>query len=728
MSVGLGNIWRFPFIALENGGGAFVIPYIIVLLLVGKPVYFMEMVLGQFSSRGSVKVFDCVPAMRGVGVGQVVSIAIVATYYSSIMAITLKYLADSFSAVLPWRDCKPEWGACIPSNSDNANVSWSNDTKSSAELYFMWGKLIWYWKAFFNWLSNNCRKDVLRAKDNIEDGLGTPNWILVCFLAISWSLVFLILVKGVKSSGKAAYVLAIFPYFVLSILLARALTLPGAFNGIKYFLTPQWDKIFEPQVWYAAVTQVFFSLSVCFGNIIMYSSYNKFGHNVYRDSNIVTTLDTFTSLLAGCCIFGILGNLAYELKIDDVSQVVKSGAGLAFVSYPDAIAKFKTFPQVFSVLFFLMLYLLGIGSNVAMMSCITTVVRDRFKSIKNWQVALVIAVVGTILGSTYMTPVCFEAKKWFEWNFLFSLNSFQGGQSALKLVDYYGASFIAFILAIGELYAFCYIYGVDRLCKDIEFMLGFYPNLYWRLCWKYITPGLMTAILIYTLFNLEPLKDGDHDYPPIAYFIGRCIAALGLLQLPLFAFYSIWKQEGTILEVNLIYSDFIALLKFIFCFLQRIKKAFSPTAKWGPLDPGLNAKYKEFIAHADWSRFFYDFVHKKAQRVFYLIYFVQVNEIFLILKNFFWLWKFPELFLKLWSTWRTFIKFHFTVCSLLCCLESFIPQWVARNAMFPFCTAKLRNQKVTQTILYNKEKLFYSLYKSFNELVKLWSFFFFDVC
>lgn len=79
MSVGLGNIWRFPFIALENGGGAFVIPYLIVLLLVGKPVYFMEMVLGQFSSRGSVKVFDCVPALRGVGVGQVVSIAIVAT-------------------------------------------------------------------------------------------------------------------------------------------------------------------------------------------------------------------------------------------------------------------------------------------------------------------------------------------------------------------------------------------------------------------------------------------------------------------------------------------------------------------------------------------------------------------------------------------------------------------------------------------------------------------------
>lgn len=301
---------------LENGGGAFVIPYIVVLLLIGKPIYFLEMAIGQFSSRGSVKVFDCVPAMRGVGVGQVVSIAIVATYYSSLMALTLSYFFNSFQEVLPWSDCDPNWNvACIPSgSSDHGNMTWSNETKSSAELYFL--------------------KDVLKAKDNIDDGLGTPNWTLVFFLAVSWAIVFLTLIKGVKSSGKASYVLAIFPYFVLIILLVRALTLPGSINGIKYFFKPQWDKIFDIKVWYAAVTQVFFSLAVCFGNIIMYSSYNKFGHNVYRDANIVTTLDTFTSLLAGCCIFGILGHLAHELGVEDVASVIKPGAGLAFISYP----------------------------------------------------------------------------------------------------------------------------------------------------------------------------------------------------------------------------------------------------------------------------------------------------------------------------------------------------------------------------------------------------------
>lgn len=121
----------------------------------------------------------------------------------------------------------------------------------------------------------------------------------------------------------------------------------------------------------------------------------------------------------------------------------------------------------------------------------------------------------------------------------------------LKLVDYYGASFIAFVLAIAELYTFSYIYGVERFCKDIEFMLGFRPNIYWRTCWRFITPGLMSVILAYTLWTLEPLKDGDRDYPKIAHVIGWGITALGLIQLPIFAIYAIYKQEGrTLSEVS----------------------------------------------------------------------------------------------------------------------------------------------------------------------------------
>lgn len=126
------------------------------------------------------------------------------------------------------------------------------------------------------------RHIILREKVSIDDGIGYPSWSLALALAVAWVIIACIMFKGVKSSGKASYFLALFPYVVMFILLVRALSLPGAFDGVLYFLRPQWHKLLEPQVWYAAVTQVFFSLAICFGNIIMYASYNRFGHNIYR--------------------------------------------------------------------------------------------------------------------------------------------------------------------------------------------------------------------------------------------------------------------------------------------------------------------------------------------------------------------------------------------------------------------------------------------------------------
>ena len=147
---------------------------------------------------------------------------------------------------------------------------------------------------------------------------------------------------------------AIFPYIVLITLLVKGLTLPGALEGILFYITPEWSQLLNVKVWYAAVTQSFFSLSTGFGALITYASYNDFKHNSYRDALIISFTDTFTSLLAGFVIFSILGSLAHELGVP-VSDVVDSGPGLAFVSYPSALAKFDFLPQLFSVLFFLML-------------------------------------------------------------------------------------------------------------------------------------------------------------------------------------------------------------------------------------------------------------------------------------------------------------------------------------------------------------------------------------
>jgi len=397
---------------------------------------------------------------------------------------------------------------------------------------------------------------VLREKENINDGLGMPNWELVLYLAISWTIIALLLIKGVKSSGKASYFLAIFPYVVLGILFIRAVTLPGAMKGLEYFFKPQWKTLLNPDVWYNACTQVFFSLSVGFGNVIMYSSYNKFRHNVSRDATIITTIDTITSLLAGSTVFGILGHLAYKVGTDDVGSVVKGGPGLAFISYPDAIAKFDWAPQLFSVLFFFMLYVLGVGSNIAMTSCITTIFKDYFKGLKNWIITTIIAVFMFCVAIIYTTP---------------------GGQFVLELVDRHGVTFIALAFAIMELAAFSWIYGVKRLVADVQFMLGYKPHKIWQACWWIITPGFMTIVFVYFTVTWTPVEYNNVPFSDFHYAIGWCISALGLSQLPIWMAVAYFRQDASKTP------------------LQRFRDSFKPHPKWGPMNPALNRKYKEYI-------------------------------------------------------------------------------------------------------------------------------------
>ncbi|KAL9703118.1 hypothetical protein quinque_006636 [Culex quinquefasciatus] len=537
LSVGLGNVWRFPFTALENGCGAFVIPYLIVLFLVGRPIYYLEMLICQFSSRGCINVYDAVPAMRGIGYGQVYSTGVVMAFYASLLGLTTRYLVASFGNPLPWSECQDSWDAnCIDSGLTVFEGAGANATMVvSAELYFV--------------------LEVLNAADSLDDGIGTPDWRLIICLLVPWTCVCLVLIKGIKSSGKASYFLAIFPYVVMLVLLIRSCTLEGAGAGMLYFIKPQWDRIFEAKVWYAAVTQMFFSLTVCFGNVMMYSSYNRFTNNVYRDVTVVTILDTLTSMLAGLIVFGVIGHLAHVTNSPDLSKVVRGGGGLAFITYPDAIAKFTFWPQFFAVAFFLMLFVLGIGSIVGMATTIMTVIRDRFPHLKPSLVAIGIAIVGFGIGIIYTTP---------------------GGQFLLDFLDFYGASFVALVQAVFEIITFSWIYGVGRLCRDIEFMLGIRTGLYWRICWGFVTPIMLIAILIYHIVTYEAFTSNGYVFSNGMYAFGWCVFAAGVLQLPAWAVYTVLKRK----ETN---------------WKERISSCFRTTYDWGPEDTELNVKYHESV-------------------------------------------------------------------------------------------------------------------------------------
>lgn len=244
---------------------------------------------------------------------------------------------------------------------------------------------------------------------------------------------------------------------------------------------------------------------------------------MYRDVIIITSVDSLTSILSGCIIFGILGNLAHETGAEDISKVVKGGPGLAFISYPEAIAKFKYMPQGFAVLFFSMLLVLGIGSNIGMVSCVITVIKDKFNTIPHWTLSAGASIAGFLCGLVYMTP---------------------GGQFILNLVDFYGCCFIAIILAIAQLIAVSWMYGVKRLCRDITFMFGIKTGIYWRICWAFVTPGVMALVLIYSLVEYQPLMYKGNEYPALYYYIGWTMWAIGILQLPIWACYVVYKQPG----------------------------------------------------------------------------------------------------------------------------------------------------------------------------------------
>jgi len=528
MSVGLGNVWRFPFTAYENGGGAFLIPYMVVLLLIGRPFYLLELSLGQFSSSGCVRVWDMIPPFKGVGLAQSFATFCVVSYYNVLIAISMHFLFSSFAAVLPWTVCHPELAEnatmCLPSSHEvsELNLTESDNVSvvASTEQYF--------------------RRHVLKETQDISGGLGMPDPALVGYLILTWIIIFVSLRKGVSSSGKMAYFTAIFPYTVMLMLLVKGLTLPGALDGIIFLFTPDWPKLLEIKVWYAAVTQSFFSLAIGFGSLTTFSSFNKFRHNVYRDATIISVADTLTSLLAGTITFSILGHLAHELGVP-VAKVVKSGAGLAFISYPEVISKFEFAPQFFAVIFFLMLITLGLGSATGLINTTINAFSDIF-GLSSSMAAALISVLGLAAGLVYTTP---------------------GGQAILELVDYYGGSMLILILAVVEITAFTWIYKTKRMAADLSFMMEHEFGLYWRFCWTYFIPVSLAFILGYTLVFYRPVVYAGIELPVSAQVAGWVLVAVGVV---------------------------MAIVIFVWTVVKRIRSEenvgiFAPSKSWGPKCP-----------------------------------------------------------------------------------------------------------------------------------------------
>jgi len=357
-SVGLGNVWRFGYLCSKSGGGAFLIPYFITLFIVAIPLMYMEFIVGQFTRRGPIGALSQLcPFFKGVGIATVVISFWLTTYYIIIIGWDTYFLFSSIAFEVPWKTCNNTWNTekCWD-GSLNSSMKMFNDTKSPSEEFF--------------------KHKILDMSDSI-DNFGTPKWDLLGVVVLVWVFIYFAIWKGVKSTGKIVYVTAIFPYFVIVIMLVRSVTLEGSTIGLKYFLMPKWADLLKPSVWTNAAIQNFNSISVAFGGLIAMSSYKKRNAPIMRDVIALSIVDCFTSIACGCTVFSVLGYIA-KIQGKDIANVVEQGPGLVFMVLPEALRNMVISP-FWSVLFFLMIFMLGIDSQFTMVDTVITTIEDEFE-------------------------------------------------------------------------------------------------------------------------------------------------------------------------------------------------------------------------------------------------------------------------------------------------------------------------------------------------------------
>ncbi|XP_061583246.1 solute carrier family 6 member 22, tandem duplicate 1 [Cololabis saira] len=512
--IGLGNVWRFPYLCYKNGGGVFFIPYVLFLFSCGIPLFLLETSLGQYSKQGSITCWRKIcPLFEGLGYGSQVVVLYSSIYYIIILAWAFLYLFSSFNAELPWASCRNSWNTdtCVEFDRTHHYSNMTINVNATSPVREFW------------------ERRVLNITGDINE-LGSIRWELALCLLLSWILCYFCVWKGVQSTGKVVYITATFPYVMLAVLLVRGITLPGALNGIKFYLYPDPSRLSDPQVWMDAGTQIFYSYAICIGCLIALGSYNKYNNNCYKDCVYLCLLNSGTSFVAGFAIFSALGFMAYEQNTD-ISKVAESGPGLAFIAYPRAVAMMP-FPQLWAVFFFIMIILLGLDSQFVGLEALVTSISDTNPAFfhvghRRKLLLLAICVVSFFIGLVMVT---------------------EGGLYIFQVFDYYACSGMTLLL-FATLQSVCvgWIYGADRFYDNIEDMIGYRPLGLIKYCLKYLTPVVCVGTFLFTLIKYTPLKfNNTIEYPWWGYALGWWFTLSSTLLVPVGFLYNLSMTPGTL--------------------------------------------------------------------------------------------------------------------------------------------------------------------------------------
>jgi len=350
-AVGLGNIWRFPYVAYKNGGGAFLIPYFVALFTVGIPLLIAEFAVGNIFRKSAPYAMKGVnKKVEWVGWLGVFSAFFISIYYCVLIAWCLCYIFHSVGLV------------------------WQPD---AANFFF---------EKFLG----------ITSSPSI---LGSINAQIAFALLFVWTSIYLILYKGVKSIGKVASIIVPLPTILLLILTIVGISLPNAGSGLDFYLSPDFSKLSNPLIWLSAYAQIFFSLSLAQGIMIAYASFLEKKSDIANNAFITAFADGGIAFLAGFAVFSVLGFLSYQTGMS-MEEIARGGIGLVFITYPTGISKIPFMASFFGIIFFITLFAFGLTSAFSMVEALSDGLKDKFgvaKEKANFFICLIGFLFGLIL-------------------------------------------------------------------------------------------------------------------------------------------------------------------------------------------------------------------------------------------------------------------------------------------------------------------------------------------
>ncbi|WP_164509105.1 sodium-dependent transporter [Clostridium rectalis] len=476
-AVGLGNLWRFPFMAYENGGGAFLLPYFIALITAGIPLMILEFGFGsKMKGANTLAYAKLGRKWEWLGWWPVMIPLIVVTFYSVVIAWAINYFVYAF---------KPIWG-------ENPDKFFS--------MKFL----------------------------NVSNGpwnFVAVQWHIAIAVMLVWFLNYYITKKGISGGIEKTCKFITPTLGVLMILMTiRGLTLPGAFEGLNWFLKPNFSKILSGKVWIAAYAQVFFSTTLAVGVMTAYASYLPKESDIVNNACITVFSNASFDFVAGLCVFSILGYVSYTSKLP-FDKIVTAGPGIAFVAFPNAINLMPGGPiikSIFGGMFFFCLIIAGISSSISMVESFASSVLDKYE----------------IDREILIKRICLLG---FLVSLVFSTSS---GVYLLDIVDHFVSNYGIALIGLVECIVLGYVYKAEKMRPELNKYSDFKIGVWWDILIKYITPILLGYMTVDNIYN--EFKSPYGGYPISSIIVFGFTIAIGIFIIGFYLSKRPWPDENVL--------------------------------------------------------------------------------------------------------------------------------------------------------------------------------------